>query len=230
MLLLKQSLQAASIIAAIDKPELVYLCEGAAYALNRKAAIMLSPMTEERAKVTPLNNTGNFKFSVTAEAVRSIIKLIPADKLFKGLLECTDVSVNGSTAEWTVSDGRRNHLMKCNCGTYDDRLISGLRKTWNRRWEEGNPAKISALNITRVAVLFDAMKYAGCASSGEEPVWLRCCDDGTVLLRAVNYGTQQRVLGMCAAYDAEEGQMPEWTQWERQLNAKGPLKWSKRKS
>ena len=223
MILSKSAIQAATLVAIEDKPDIVYFSEGALYAVNRKAALLLSPLIEEYRHSVPLTDSGPVSIGVRCSALKAILRLIPADKLFKGLLESTDVRVKDRAATWTVTDGRRTHETRCAVELYDVALIDNLRKTWNEKWNDSKPSALSALNAKRVMVLLNAIRIAGGFPSGEEPVWWRVCSDGSVLLRAVNLATHQRVLGMCSAYQAEEGQMPPWLEWERYTNKRRPM-------
>lgn len=219
MILSKSALAAAALIAAVDKPETVYLIDGACYAVNRKAWLLLSPIAEETLRAVPVIDSGNCTTAISAEALRQVLKLLPKDTLFKGLLEHADVRVLGGarTLEWTVSDGRRSHSMHCAAEQMDVSLITALRTEWATRWQTAEPARVSALNLKRLKLLLDALQQAGCSLSGEEPCWTRCCADGTVLMRAINHATHLRALGLCMGYDAEEGASAPLSAWERTL-------------
>jgi hypothetical protein len=214
MILSRAALMATEAVAAVDKPELVYFSLGCCYAVNRKAAVMVSAPFTGRLQSVPLKDSGMCACSVRAESLRAVVKHMPKDTLFKGLLEYADIKVDGSMGYWTMTDGKRTHTTSCAVDRYDEKLIDELRSTWGNRWVMGTPAPVSAVNLKRLLLLLNAFTLAGCALTGEEPLWIKVSDDGSILFRAQNYQTGQRVIGMTTGYDVDEGKEEVISEWE----------------
>lgn len=193
-----------------DDGVLQFHADGSALATNKKAFIAVEGISQQRREAVPLaeRELGAGAVSVTAETARSVLKLIPRDKMFQGALEHADIRREGDTELSVVTtDGKRVNRVRARCGVgrIDPapvmREIDGAARS----------GQTVCLNRKRLLMLLDTMERAAEDSSGESPVWLSITEGGDVALRGINQRTGQRVIGYMHAYrDVPELERSPW--------------------
>jgi len=144
--------------------------------------------------------------TIPADSVKEVMKNIPKDTQFKGLLEHVEVDKEGI---FKLSDGRRQRVIKC---TPWKRDFPEWRKTFDLKRSEG--VFRAVYNRKRLLLLLSAIEKCCEDTSGYSPVWIEGCKDGTMIVRSVNMKTGQKALGVVAAYDGKEGEWIEDTEFE----------------
>lgn len=174
---------------------------GITSAIGNKIMLVISAVKENTAEsVAKMHSWIKDKFALTipADSVKEVLKNIPKDTQFGGVLEHIELSEDG---QFKLSDGRRQRQIKCIPWSKD-------YPEWRKVWEDRkSQVKIKAIyNRKRLLLLLQTMDKCCEDTSGYSPIWLEICEDGTMVLRSVNMKTGQKALGIVAAVDGKEGE------------------------
>lgn len=195
--------------------------DGITSAIGNKIMLVISAVKGEAKKAIEKmqqwgnSNIGKDGITIPADSVKEVLKNIPKDTQFKGLLEHVDVDGEGV---FKLSDGRRQRVIKC---TPWKRDYPEWRKLYDSKKKEGSFRAV--YNRKRLLLLLQAIEKCCEDTSGYSPVWLEGCEDGTLLVRSVNMKTGQKALGVVAAYEGKEGEWLDDSEFEQKPRAKKPL-------
>lgn len=227
MILSKASLGVAA-IAAVDKaiPALGNICicaDGSAIALNSAVIVAVGPVENRVRDAVPLDKgpdgfLPSDQIILSADAARTIVKAMPRDTLFKGLLEHVSLARSGEQISAQVTDGKRK----------TNTLFNRASQRWVewrsifRRVLRAPVAGVVYVNRRRLENVLDTLR-AVCPYSGEfSAVKITMGTDGSMSLRAVNEMTGQRVvIGFAGSTSAS---WPEDTTWEKGLRGGGAVR------
>lgn len=183
--------------------------DGTTAASNGRAIICVSPVTiENRARITFLDNTPQTKpVNVAAETVKDVLKNMPPDKTFGGLLEHTDFA-DGS---FSLTDSIRKKKISAKVYPRD---YFDYKEAFRKATKAKSQVRV-VLNRKRLIEMLQAIDNVCQDGTGEAPVFIEFTDQGDILLRAQSLANDQRALAYMTSYKEEEGKWLEANEWER---------------
>lgn len=236
MIISKASLNLA-ILCAGDKhiPLMNVVCiepDGSVVATNGKVIAAVSPVSPEMCAAVPLSGKGledtfGQQLVLSAGTVREIVKAIPRDTQFKGILEHCSVRLTPSTSVVTVevTDGKRRNTMTVR--TVAPKWIeykAVFKNAWDRGAEEPADGWRVVLNRKRTALMVEMIERV-CPYDGDfAPVYWEFARNGNVIVRALNELTGQRMIGVLSAVTGAGAAWMEMSDWERKMVRKGAVK------
>lgn len=189
--------------------------DGTTVGAARSVLLAVSPVDPEVKEQVPLteeSSTLGASQTLTADCIRDVLRNMPKDTAFSGLLEHCDLDDQGV---FRLHDGKR------------EKVIRGKR--FNMRyipWKEMIARSLSVvgpkrvvLNLARLKLLLDALDKICPDSSGESPVYIEFTDRNEVVLRMVNRVNGQRAVGVTTSYGGIEGRWLQPDGWERGLSS-----------
>jgi hypothetical protein len=207
-------------VTGIDKaiPVLNNVCieeDGSTIAANGKVLIAVSPVNEKIKQNVPIEENKSGKSVVSSETIKEVLKNIPRDILFKGLLEYCDYS----KGTFTSSDGKRKKKIEAklysrNYITYEQMF----KKTCNKKSHK------IVLNRKRLINLLQVIDKVCPDSTNESAVYIEFTDDNNIILKSVNHNNGQRCLALMTSYKNIEGKWLEADTWEKNLSKKKTAK------
>lgn len=188
----------------------VHFVEGMTVAFDGKVLLVISPVEESRKKDIPLKEGETGPMTLSAETIREVLKNMPPDKQFGGLLEHADLSAEGT---FKLTDGKRSRSISGKIYKKDFIDYKGVLR-------KARAAKVAVrvvLNRKRLRNLLDVIDKACPDSSGEAPVFLEFTDENDIFVRAVHPINGQRALGYMTSYKLDEGKWLWPDDWESKL-------------
>jgi len=216
MILSKANLKIVD-IASVDKaiPVLnnVHICgDGTTVASNGKVILAVSPVKAEVKKAVPIKESNpRDTATVSGDTVKEILKNMPKDTMFKGLLEHTDF--NSSDGSFSLNDGKRSRTI---FAKLYDRAYIEFRKIFKRAAQAKSLHRV-VLNRKRLINLLQTLDAVCADSSGESPIFVDLTDKNNIIVRAVNNINGQRALGIMTAYKGEESKWMQPNLWEKKI-------------
>lgn len=184
-------------IAVLDKaiPALAWVCftkEGISVAANGKSVLIVTATNAEIARQVPIDNTVvGGDLCIPFETCKEVLRGMPKDVLFKGLLEHVDISREGV---FTLTDGIRKRTITAK--VYEREWIK-WRDIAKRAEAPGTRCVMNRKRFLKLLETIDAI----CQDS--EEVYLQISSD-VVSVRAMNQRTGQRALGIMNVYKGVE--------------------------
>jgi hypothetical protein len=113
-LLSKNNLAAPAAIASVDC-DLVQINEnGSTFAAGRVMFVAVEPVPMQvKEQLLPVKSFSQIECCIAGDTARRVIKQMPRDTLFGGLLENVAVEQNDDELQFTTSDGRRKATLRC---------------------------------------------------------------------------------------------------------------------
>lgn len=220
MIVSKNSFQIVELTKSDNKvPVLDNICiedNGTAVASNGKCILLVSPVkadTKKRLK-NILDEHPSDGVIVSSETVKHVLKDLPADRQFGGLLEHCDVERIGQDCHIRFTDGKRRRSLVGKCYPrqyipYRD-IVGPVLKTSN----ETNKNVRIVLNLRRLILLLGVIEKICPDTTGESPIWLEFTGDGNVIIRGINNINGQRCIGFMTSYKGIEGRWLVADEWE----------------
>ncbi len=201
---------AAALITAKQPPILnnVHMAEGTTVAFDGKLLVAVSPVNERVKKEVPLPESEAGTLTVSAETIKEVLKNMPTDKRFHGLLEHCDVT---SAGKFALTDGKRSRSIT---GKVFAKDFLDYKSVFQKAKSSPVATRV-VLNRHRLKQMLDFLDKACPDGSNEAPVYLEFSEDRDVIARAQNPINGQRAIGYLTSYKAEEGQWLEPDEWER---------------
>ena len=168
------------------------LPNGTTMASNGRAILFVEGVKEKVKESLTLKETKGESVTLPLEVVNEMIKSIPRDGLFKGLLEHADVDVKREVIVVTTTDGKRNRLMEFK--VYLRKWIDF--KSVVRYYARGTRVTEVLLNRKRLLGLLETIDKVCPDSSGEAVIAIEIKDNGVIAVRGENRRTGQSVLGI----------------------------------
>jgi len=215
-------------IPAIDN---VHIAEdGSSIGIGGKMMIAVSPVKREvKEKLkNVLPEKGQGGLTISSETVRSVLKSIPADRQFAGLLEHCNVERlknDASSAKITMTDGKRQRSVMGKLYTREflpyKNLLRNAYSCSARSEKEGGMRLV--LNLKRLLLLLTTIEKVAPDTTGENPVWIEFTKQGYIVIRGVNMVTGQRAVAVMSQYEGTEGKWLELDEWEKSFVEKKKL-------
>jgi hypothetical protein len=224
MIISRSSLQVLNIIKNDKVPVLnnVHITQdGTVIGSNGKCIILVSPVTKEvRNNLKeligddPINDPKGV--TISEEAGKDVLKNMPKDTQFKGLLEHVNVipdEEDHRAVEFKLTDGKRPKAIR---GRRWERDYIEYQKVLDRvnRTKE---VKRVVLNRKRLLSLLDTIDKACTDTSGNSAVFLEFSEANDIIVRGVNYANGQRMIGVMQSYKGNEGEWLEQDEWEKKI-------------
>lgn len=212
----------AHLVSAPDKDIPVLDClfvetDGSSVAGSRKGIIVVSPVQDAIAEAVPLKSSRCGSVAIVAETIKDVLKIIPTDKKFKGLLEHVDIRETDRGVVFTSTDGKRQKQI---AGKVTEHRYTNYKEVFSRvlRGREGH--KI-VLNHKRLMVMLDTLDKICPDSSGKNPLYIEFSAENDIILRCENHQTGQRALGVMWSYQGKQGEWLELDKWEQRIVSDG---------
>lgn len=190
--------------------------DGTVVACNGRAVLAVSPPAEEIKQRVPIEeSTLSDGITISADGIRSVIKAIPRDALFGGLLEYCDIADEGDRARFTISDGKRKHGIE---GKKYSRKFVDYKAMLQEASSHKKVATV-VINRKRLLQLLKTLTDIVPDPNGEAQVMMEFTDQHEVIFRSINPVNKQRVLGMMGTYQGPEALWPKRNEWELQFQS-----------
>jgi hypothetical protein len=180
--------------------------DGSLIASNSKVWAWVSPLSEGRRKLVPLDdNKAEQRVVLSADAVGQIIKAIGKDTQFKGLLEHCDVAEDKPGTPGiivTTTDGKVKHGMELRRVSHQFPEYQSLfAEAWASVDEMGNShITLNRKRLSNVVTMADRV----CSYDGQfAPMEWYFGVDGLVIMRTVNELTDQRLICLFSSSEDE---------------------------
>ena len=207
-------------IPAIDN---VHVAEdGSTIGIGGKMMLAVSPVKKEvKLKLNNvLQEKGKGGISIGSETVKAVIKSLPADRQFSGLLEHCNVERSkddDTQVKITMTDGKRQKSIVGRLYTREFLPYKKLMRdamTASSMGNEGKSLRL-VLNLKRLLLLLQTIEKVAPDTSGDNPIWIEFTDKDYIVLRGLNMVTGQRVVGVMSPYEGTEGKWLELDEWEK---------------
>ena len=186
--------------------------DGTTVGANGLCVICVSPVLKEIKDNVIVEESVCGDGIVPAETVKDVLKNIPEDKLFKGLLKHCDFNIIESKGVFTLSSkvkgGKRikGNLYKHAYIKYKEIVKRVMRKMSGVR---------VILNLKRLLSLLNTINKMCPDSSGDCPVFIEFTEDNHILIKAINKTTGQKVIATMTSYKHTDEDWIERDKWEK---------------
>ena len=215
MIISKQGLRVVEITTADNKVPVLnnVLIEedGTCVGSNGKSILMVSPVKQETedALKNVLNKTEKAQMVVSADTIKQVLKDIPADKQFGGLLEHCDIEKQEGECRVRLTDGKRRRSFQ---GKLYPRKYLPYKKIVQPALSSRDGRKV-VLNLKRLLALLSTIEKICPDTTGESPVWVEFTNE-QIIVRGLNNTNGQRVIGIMSTYKGIEGRWLDPDAWE----------------
>lgn len=201
--------------------------DGSTVARNNKVLIMVSPVLPEvKEKLEAiLPETEMNVVTVSSGTINSVLKSLPSDRAFKGLLEHTDLDVEDGV-KFTLTDGKRNRSIS---GKKYARKYISYKEALADALSRINTGVQIVLDLNRLLLLLQTIKKICPDTSKELPVFIEFTNDNDIIIRALNPNNGQRVIALMTSYKGIEGKWLNYNKWEQTFFKKKKIKFKRRK-
>ena len=163
-------------------------------------------------KSTPLKEG----VTISSDTAKKILKNVPNDTTFGGLLEHLDVvSQGGPNVHFIMHDGKQE--MNVSGTKYPGQYI---------KWEEiisrsikGGTNKRIIINRARLKLLLETLEKVCPDTSGESPVYMEFTKDDDIIVKAKNLKNGQRCIGVMKTYRYNEEAWINDSKWEARFGS-----------
>lgn len=205
-----------------DGAEFISLAkDGTAFAANNNAWVAVSPLPDDVKKALPFKSDGwNIEdgkgICVTADTAKNVLKSLPKDTVYSGLLENADVKLNGSEAEFETHDGKRKFSIAAKAVKFAKIPFLWIKKAIL----ESKTESTVIVNRKRLLDLLEIADKAVPDPGKAAPLWITVTKDGKLILRGVNPRTDQRFIGVMSAFDEKDWLVD--SEWEKSFTEEKP--------
>ena len=186
--------------------------DGTTVAANGSALVAVSPVNRDIKSKVPLDESEMLGSStVYSDTVKEVIKNMPKDSMFGGVLEHCDFKNVGG--EFTLTDGKRTRKIS---GKIFPREYIDYKAIFERAHSERSAVRV-AVNLKRLRAMLESIDSAVCDTSTDAAVFIEFTDANTILLRARNERTEQNILCVMTAYNGANAAWQDYNEWEKSL-------------
>lgn len=231
MYLSKNNLLAVQVAKAdADIPQLdnVHVMkDGTTVGSNGRGCIIVSPVQKKvKEYLSPiLKEHKGESTTITSETVKSVMKDMPPDKKFHGLLEHCDLKVeDDGEIIISLTDGKRERSIRGKA--YRRKYIDFSHFTSALTRRSGQKVVV---NLTRFILLLQTIDKIVKTGDEENPVFIEFTDQNEIIIRGVDRNSGQRVIGIMSQYIKEEQKWLKENEWEMSLSVRKKKMRSKKK-
>lgn len=197
--------------------------DGTCVGSSGKSVLLVSPVLPETKKSLKniLQESGNDEMTISADTIKTVLKNLPPDKQFGGILEHCNIDKRGNECKIQTTDGKRRRSIigkLYNRGYLPFKKMVGLALSSSER----KSGKRIVLNLKRLILLLSSIEKICPDTTNESPVWIDFTDDGQIVIRAINNTNGQRCIGIMTSYKGIEGQWLEADDWEQSFIEEKP--------
>jgi hypothetical protein len=202
--------------------------DGSTVGASGRSTMVVSPVQNEIRKrlESILEDSGMSEMTISAETINEVMKAIPADKTFKGMLEHCDVKkLSDREVKFTIYTQKRKKVIM-------GQLFPRSYIHWKEVIQEACASKVVnrvVLNVGRLITLLQVAEKIIGDSSGENAVFLEFTEDNDVIVRGRDATSGQRLIGVMSSYVNKEEQWLRMDQWERNITGRQAKKVRKKK-
>lgn len=183
---------------------------GATIGSNGMAVLAVGPVSDEMRDKVPLDEKEMLGAeTVSAETIKEILKNMPRDTQFRGVLEHCDYA----HGKFELTDGKRRRSISAKTFPRDYVNYLGVMRNARERLD----SKRCAVNLKRLLAVLTTLDKICPDSSKNSAVFMEFTSDNSIFIRARNVATDQRSVAYMKAYDTEEMPWPELDAWEAEL-------------
>jgi len=190
--------------------------DGSSAGGNGKSFIVVSSVPES-IKNNVSKVYGNDKsegVTITSETVKEVLKNIPSDSKYGGLLEHTEVvSADGSSVNFVLYDGarKRNISGKVNPSSYPP-----YKKLFQRAMNNKKSIQL-VINSKRFLPLIDTLIKCSNDSGDFSPMYIEFTQENDIIMRMINPKTGQRCIGIMWSNKGQEAKWLDESTFEKGL-------------
>lgn len=210
----------------VESLDNMHICEdGSTVGCAGNIVFAMSPVRlQVKEKLKQLTETPLRKgVTLGIDFVKKLIKNMPRDSMFKGILEHCDIEdMGGPNVKATFHDGQSPFSIKGKKykGTYAPFKKILQRILGNK---DVNSKKI-IINRSRLILLLEAFAKTGSVGD-QDIVFLEFTKGDDIILRGVNEKTGQRLLATMKTYKYQENKWLKHERWEKKLQDGGDKKY-----
>lgn len=182
--------------------------DGSSVASNSKSIVVCGPVHKEVMDKVVVEDSGQCELSITADTVKEVLKNVPVDKQFGGLLEHVDLDDEGT---FRLSDGKRKRRI---VGQKYDRKYLDYKKTVREIAAADTKARV-VVNLARFITALETVKDCLGDAGGGQKVFIEFTEDNDILIRCRSARTGQRVV--CTTTTYKEDTWLKKDKWEKHL-------------
>ena len=175
--------------------------DGSTVASNGRAILAVSPVSEEREKQFPIKRNGDEReedITLPAQFVKEILKNLPKDLMFKGVLEhCIIENIDDDAVVVYVTDGKRTNSIK---GQKHRQRYLSYGDVIGQAINDSSSRTRAVLNLKRLLTLLSTIDKVCPDSTGETPVYLEFTKDNDDIVRGYNRKTGQDIVAVMMSY------------------------------
>lgn len=220
MIVSKSNLLVVS-LTAVDKNIPVLDCvrieeDGSTIGGNGNSFIAVSPVDKEiKEKINSVfKDEESNPVTITSETAKEVIKNIPNDIRFKGMLEHTEVvCTNDKSVSFNLNDGAREKTIygKINPLRYPD-----YKNMFKRCLSNKKNIRL-VVNAKRLLPLIETIMKISEDNGDFSRMYIEFTEEKDIILRMQNPKTKQRAIGLMWCYKGNENVWLEPNQWEEGL-------------
>jgi hypothetical protein len=184
--------------------------DGSTVATNGLAVVTVSPVNEERRKQCPLDETPSMgDITIPAETIKDVLKHMPKDSQFRGILEHCDFNLG----KFTFTDGKRKSSLEGK--TYPRKYVP-YKLIFENAYQAKTETRV-AINLKRLLATLETIDTICSNSSKDAIVYLEFTKDNDIIVRSENQITKQRAIAVMSSYKGSEGKWMELSEWEKTM-------------
>jgi len=190
--------------------------DGSSIGGNGKSFIVVSPVPENlKVKVGKIyGNEKSESVTVTSETVKEVLKNIPSDSKYGGLLEHTEViSKEGNAVDFVLYDGARKRNIS---GKVNPALYPPYRKLFQRALDNKKSIQL-VVNSKRFLPLIETLIKCSNDSGDFSPMYIEFTEENDIVIRMINPKTEQRCIGIMWSNKGPEAKWLEESTFEKGL-------------
>lgn len=202
--------------------------DGSTVGASGRSTMVVSPVQNEVRKrlEAVLEDSGMSEMTISAETINEVMRAIPADKTFKGMLEHCDVKkLSDREVKFTIYTQKRRKVIM-------GQLFPRSYIHWEEVIKEACASKVVnrvVLNVGRFITLLQVAEKIIGDSSGENAVFLEFTEDNDVIVRGRDATSGQRLIGVMTSYVNKEEQWLRMDQWEKRITGRQAKKVRRKK-
>jgi len=187
--------------------------DGSTIASNGRAIIAVSPVPENIKTSIPINETISGAVTFSSETVKKVLRNLPKDVQFNGLLEFVDLKND----TFTLTDGKRKHEV---VGKVYDRNYINYKKVISNAFSKNNSEIRVVLNLKRLLALLGTVEKICGDGVAETPVFIEFTKENDVLIVGESNKTGQQVIAVMSSYKEIEGKWIVLNDWAKKITNK----------
>ena len=184
--------------------------DGSTVASSGRGLIAVSPVPDKIRKSVPVDDSGVDGGTYASETIKQVLKNLPRDVQFGGLLEFVDLK-NGT---FTLTDGKRKHEL---IGKPYDRKYIDYQDVIQKAFENISSGSRVVLNLKRLIALLQTVEKICGDSVAETPIYIEFTKENDVIIMGESSKTGQQVIALMNSYKGIEGKWIVLNTWAKKI-------------